>query len=133
MMISLFFARVLGVYFFIMGLFCLLRGDFIRKALNEFVNHPGLLVLAGGLNVFLGLVIIFLHPRWEWSWIVLITIIGYLTLLKGLLRLFVPTTYETLGLRSSRRKTLWIYGIIYLIVGIYLIYEGFFNIATFLA
>ncbi len=58
-------------------------------------NIPSVTFLNGALLFVAGISIIRVHNFWVRSWAVLITLIGWLTLLLGLLRMFVPTVKQT--------------------------------------
>lgn len=128
MSISIFLARFFGLYFIIIGLFYLFRRPFLKKAAMEFFEKSSLIVLTGVLNLFIGLLVILGHNVWEWNWSLVITVTGYLILLKGLTRLFVPAPIEKKWVLKFINKDNPIYfGFICLIIGFFLTYEGFFG------
>ena len=126
MQLSIFLARFFGIYVLITGLFLFSQGDIVRKALKEFYQSPALMMVSGALNLMVGLLIVLSHSVWETHWSVIITVIGYLALLRGLLRFFSPfhgkKFYEVLCGKSG---AIWT-GIVLLIFGFFLAYKGFF-------
>ncbi len=124
--LSIFLGRFFGLYLIISGFFYLTQGDFIRKAVSEFFKNGALLTISGVINVIVGLLVVLSHNVWMSNWMVIITIIGWLALIKGILRFFFPFSgkkfYEKL---CSKNGTVYI-GIIALIFGFFLTYKGFF-------
>lgn len=128
MNISFFLARFFGLYFVIVGFFYLSRRRFIKKAVEAFYENSPLLLISGVISLIIGLLLVLTHSVWEFNWRVVITIIGYLTLLKGLSKLFVPMEKEKKWILKLVTKDNPIYiGLICLIIGFFLIYEGFFE------
>lgn len=126
MSISIFLARVLGLHLIIMGFLYLGRRHFIEKIFSDFFDNNSLIVVTGFLGSIIGLLIVVGHNKWEWNWTLTITLLGYLTLLKALIRLFVPGGgYRTLALKLCRGSAPIFIGIICLIIGLFLVYEGF--------
>jgi uncharacterized membrane protein YhaH (DUF805 family) len=70
----------------------------IATALSEFINlrvlwansSPSVIYLNGCLLFVAGIAIVRVHNRWTGGWPVLVTLIGWLTMLGGLLRMFAP-------------------------------------------
>ena len=125
--ISIFLARFFGIYLFIAGLLHFTRREFIRKAADQIFESEGLVVTTAILSLIIGLLVVLSHNVWVFNWRVTITIIGYMGLLKGVLRLFVPRMSDQKLFKKMLRGDNPIYiGIISWIIGFFLIYEGFF-------
>src|ERR1043165_3980399 len=95
--ISIFLAKIMGLVFVIVGLATFIKRDFVREGIRDFVDHAGLLFVSATLNVMLGLLIVLNHNIWELSWKGVITVLGYLILLRGILHLFVPEWVRKVG------------------------------------
>ena len=128
MNVSIFLAQLMGLVLVIVGLATFIKKDFVREAIRDFIDHAGLLFISATFNLILGLLIILTHNVWEVSWRGLITLLGYLILLRGLLHLFAPGWVRRVG-RDFIRWDAFIYsGVISLALGIYLLYHGFSGI-----
>ena len=129
MALSIYLARVFGLYLVIVGIFYLFRRRFIEKVLPEFFEQNSTILITGIINLVLGLLVVVGHNVWIWHWVVVITLLGYLILLKGLVRLFVPDGGDKkLALILSRGSAPIFVGIISLIIGLFLIYEGYLGV-----
>ncbi len=128
MSLSIFLARVLGLYLIIGGLLYLFRRHFIQKAAEDLFQKEALVIISGVMSLILGLLLVIGHNVWEWNWTLAITLLGYLTLLKGLVRLFIPQYADKKFFKKMIHGDNPIYiGFVCLILGLFLTYEGFFN------
>lgn len=123
---SIFLARVIGLYYIITGLFMLVAYRQIDTITSSFVSQPALIILVGALTLIIGLLLVVSHNLWVKDWRVLITIIAWLTLIMGIIRLFcyayLPTFSEGI---IAHKGYMFIPLIICFIVGIYLTCKGF--------
>lgn len=124
--LSLFFAKLLGIYFLIVAADLILRRHELEKAVKDFATSKGLLIFSGSYALLLGLAIVISHPVYEWSWRGLITLIGYLLIVKGCIRFAFPS-YLQKRLVSFFDRGYWAIFAILLILGIYLTYSGFIH------
>lgn len=122
--LSIFLAKLLGVYLLIMSADMLFRKSEVEKAVKDFASSKGLLALSGSTSLFIGLAIIFAHPVYEKNWHGLITLIGYLLAIRGIMRVAFPS-YLQKKLTVLFNKRYWVVFAILLILGIYLTYIGF--------
>ena len=77
------------------GAFC--GADYYRKIAEDFFSNAGLTYLAGFITLIIGLLIVNYHNRWAKNWTVLITILGWLALLKGIVLIAFPQFVRTLS------------------------------------
>lgn len=126
--ISIFLARLLGLYLVIVGIACFFKREFFREVLRDFFKNPSLIAVASIINLFIGLLIVLNHNIWEFSWKMFITIIGYLSLLKGIFHLYAPEWGKKMAVKSSEWDIFVYSGVISLALGLYLMYHGFFEI-----
>lgn len=124
MSLSIFFARLFGLYFLIFAADLLLRRRELEGAVKNFASSAGLLLFSGSVSLLLGLTIVILHPIYEMSWRVVVTLLGYLLILRGVLRLAFPTRIRN-KLVSVFHRGYWVIFLFLLVVGIYLTYYGF--------
>jgi len=116
-------AQIYGLAFIVIG-FSVLQKRFINDVIAAIAGNAAVLWLGGFFAFILGLISLELYSTWSADWRVALTIIGWLSLLKGLTLLFFPRgtlkTYRALG--SSMTM---VTGIIALVVGLWLAYVGF--------
>jgi uncharacterized membrane protein HdeD (DUF308 family) len=123
MELSIFFAKLIGLFFLILVVLMLLRKQQIENFAKEFFATKGLLFFAGVINLLFGLTIAISHPIWEWNWRGLITLLGYLAILKGIVRIGFPDQDRTV--EPKMMGGYWIIVVVLAILGVYLTYSGF--------
>lgn len=123
MNLSIFFAKLLGIFLIFMAIVMAARKKYIESIVNELFASKSLLYFAGTLNLLIGLAIAIAHPIWEWNWKGLITLLGYLFIFKGMMRLGFPEQSKILEKKMLRGY--WIIFAAVAISGIYLTYSGF--------
>ncbi len=124
--LSIFLFRLFGFYFIFVGLAYFIRPDFFRQAVKELFGSPALLLFAAVINIILGLMLVLNYNVWEFSAKGFITVMGYLILAKGVSRLYFPVWGRALARLMLEGKSLFITGIITLILGVWLLARGFF-------
>ncbi|MGD9108106.1 MAG: hypothetical protein PVI75_02940 [Gammaproteobacteria bacterium] len=125
--VSIFLARVFGLYLVIMCLAVLFRTQYIQTAYDELVANKAHMLFGAVLSLIIGILIVVAHSVFVWDWRLLITLIGYLVLIKGIVLLFFPE--HMIKLKSSimsNRPVYYIIIIIFLLIGLFLAYKGFF-------
>ncbi len=90
MELSMFIAKIVGVLYLAMSVGVLVGGLDLKKLYSEIMKSPALEVLMGMMAVILGLLVLEYHNVWTSDWTVLITIIGWLALIKGVLIIAYP-------------------------------------------
>lgn len=125
MAISIFFAKFFGIFFLILGCFLLIKRKEIVGMISKFSANSGLMVLSGMINIIIGLITVLSHHIWEASWTILITLLGYIIFLGGIVRLFMPEQVIKMSAKLKKPNWLTLFGVIYLAIGLFLIYKGF--------
>ena len=123
--ISIFLAQLLGLYFVIAGVGMLVRPKAL-PALIEALGTPQSIYPTGFIALMVGIPLILIHNIWDGSWRVIITIMAWLALLKGVARVFFPDTVvnwaESLaGNPAIVKAMVWVV----VLVGACLLYLGF--------
>lgn len=118
-------ARVYGIAVLILAVTALLKPGRVGLALADFERSPGLTFLGALVGVLLGLFLITLHPVWTDLSAVLVSLLGWLALVKGVLLLAAPEGFLKFAsaMASPGRIRLWgvfalILGAIYLVIGL---------------
>ncbi|PIR46889.1 MAG: hypothetical protein COV07_01925 [Candidatus Vogelbacteria bacterium CG10_big_fil_rev_8_21_14_0_10_45_14] len=126
MELSLYLARLFGVYLVLEGLVLLVRQGFLHRVLRDLVRTTALRYLIGILVVLAGASIVFYHNIWQEGYVGLVTLIGWLLLVKGVLYLFIPErTLRNLVRALDKRHWYVVFGVFCMAVGLYLVKMGF--------
>jgi 4-amino-4-deoxy-L-arabinose transferase-like glycosyltransferase len=123
---SLFLARLIGPVLLTISAAMLINPANMREMANDFLEHRGLIFLAGILALLGGLAIVLTHNVWEWRWTVIITIFGWLSVIGGIFRIVFPDSVKSIG-QSMLDKPRLITGaaIVEGLIGAWLCYVGF--------
>ena len=121
-----FIAQIIGLLFSIDAVGVLVNTAFYRRIVEEFIESPALCYLGGILALFFGLFILNFNNAWTADWTVIITIIGWLSVVKGVLLIVFPKVYLNFSnwMRMGDAMMRYI-GIIYLLLGLFLTFKGF--------
>ena len=124
---SLFIARLIGPIFVIVGIGLLLNGDRYRAVIDEVMSSHTLLYFFGAIALTGGLAIVLTHNVWLWDWPVIITIVGWLMIVRGSLRIVFPQQVEDLARKmvAGWSKILLISGLLVITLGAFLCWKGF--------
>ena len=127
MPISLFIAKLLGPMFLVLGAALLTRPEAFRALLREFIASAVLMYLAGFFGLLGGLAMLLTHNVWALDWRVLITLIGWTTLIRALVTIFSPQWIVSAGAWLIERKGAFpVSAALDLVVGAILTYFGYF-------
>jgi len=94
---STFIAKLLGPFFLVVGVGMLVNQSVYQAMISEFLRSAALVYLSGILSLFAGLAIVNVHNSWISGWSVVITVIGWLMLIGGIVRLVLPQLAIGLG------------------------------------
>ena len=123
MELSLFLAKLFGFYLLIISAIWLLYKKQFESAIKDMFFSSGLLAFSGFFNLFFGLAIVIAHPIFEANWRGLITLFGYLALVKGVVRVAFQSYCQKMLAKMLKKETLIV--IIMVVVGAILLYHGF--------
>jgi hypothetical protein len=123
---SRYIARLIGPLFLVMGFGMLIEGDTVRALSQEFLSNISLIYLAGMLTLVAGLAIVNAHNLWVANWRIIITILGWLSVIGGVIRLLVPGKVQALGAGMiSHPHAMIIGGAVILVLGAILTWTGY--------
>jgi hypothetical protein len=123
---SIYLAKLIGPVMLAMGLALAFNAATFRAMANEFLASHALVFISGFLTLVAGVAIVLAHNVWTADWRVLITIIGWLAVITGAIRLIAPDRAAAFGRPYlNKPHTPKIGGAIWLIVGALLCYFGY--------
>ncbi len=125
MELSLFLAKLFGIYLLIVGLLWAVRGAAISGVIEDFLANPGMLFLSGLIALWVGIAMAISHSVWEPNWRGLITLMGYLSIVKGVMRVGFPNVPRRAALKMVKGTNVYIWVGLALALGGYLTWAGF--------
>ena len=123
---SRYIARLIGPLFLTMGLGMVIEGEIVRALSQEFLSNLSLIYLAGMLALVAGLAIVNAHNLWVADWRIIITILGWLSVIGGVIRLLFPGKVQELGTGMiAHPHAMILGGIVVLVLGAILCWTGY--------
>lgn len=125
--LTTYLAKLLGLFSILVGLAMIARRQDMVIAVDALVRAPALLLIVGLIVLAIGLAMVLAHNRWSGGALpVVVTIVGWLILIRGLVLLFVPAaTVAVLYEAAHFGRLLYLYASIGLVLGSYLAFAGF--------
>jgi hypothetical protein len=130
---SRYLARLMGPVLLTIGVGMvfgmLLEGDAYSSLMKEFIASRALIFITGALALTAGLAIVNAHNLWVPDWRVIVTILGWLAILRGIMNLVFPVTVQTLGDRMIASHAGVLAGAaITIVIGVILSVMGYENL-----
>ena len=124
---SIFIARIFGLCYLILGAGFVFNRKAFGQVIDDFCKNAALVIYGGLVSLVIGVVIILTHNVWVANWTVIITIIGWLALIKGIWIIVFPNTVPKFIQAYKKNENLLIVNpIVILILGAVLTFFGFF-------
>lgn len=126
MEISIFVAQILAIMYLAIGLGMLFSPTHYLKMYQEMLKDAVAAYLGAFMAFIIGFLLVKYHNIWEYSWIVIITILGWGALIKGVLLFVAPKPFVNIFRPWFKTKTAFTWmGFIVLVLGLVLGYFGF--------
>ena len=127
MEISVFIAKIFGLIYLVVGVGLMINRQTFKQIMEDFCKNTVLVFYGGILALVVGVVIVLTHNIWVANWTVIITIIGWAALIKGVwLIVFPNSVHKFMRVYQKNKNLLVVHSIIALVFGIVLTYFGFF-------
>jgi hypothetical protein len=124
---SVLIARITAVVYLSAFSGMVFSGDYYRRIPYDAYKNAGLTYMMGFIAVVAGCLIVHYHNTWQRDWTILITIMGWLSLIKGVLIIVFPKfIYYLFNLLLSVR-ILKIMPYLTLVLGLLFGYFGFLH------
>jgi len=123
MEVSVFFAQLLALICLVTGIGMLADKERFRALYDEMMRSAPIMYLMGTCSLLLGYLIVSFHNIWVNNWTVLITVIGWIALAKGVVIIVAPN----LVLNRARfwLTRMQLAGAVTFVLGLVLGYFGF--------
>jgi len=120
-------AALLGPSVLAGGISVLINAAHFQTIAQGLSESPALIMIAGYLAFIPGLAIVYFHNRWTRGWPVLVTIMGWISLVVGLLRILFPVEIAATITKLIPTVTVAFptIGIIFLLIGGFLSFKAF--------
>jgi hypothetical protein len=124
---TVFLSRLIGLYCVFISLSMMAHKQATVAALDAIIRNPGSLLIAGILGLVGGLAIVLAHNLWSGGiQVVLVTLVGWVALIKGSVLLFLPPDGATGYMEAFHYEQLfYVYMAVTLVLGGFLTYLGF--------
>jgi hypothetical protein len=125
---SVFLAQLIGPVLVLVSIAMLLRPQSVSDMMQTLAAGQGQVwvFVLGIFALVAGLAMVVIHNVWDGTWRVIITLIGWMILLKGAVRLLAPDwALRTSSIMVSNKKLMQAFIFLLLLIGLYLSYRGF--------
>lgn len=125
---SLILAQIIGPILFVMGFRMAINAEGMRAIGEQFIESPILIYLSGFVALTLGLIIVTFHNVWMADWPAVITILGWLSVAAGVVRMLMPGAVTAMGgamLASGAKPLLMTSGALMMALGAWLAVMGY--------
>jgi len=119
--ITIFFARLWGSYFIIFGLLFIITRQLGRTI--EMTDDKAFVISTGYITLIMGLVTVILHNVWVADWRVVITILGWSTVIKGIQKIGFPEHIHKQAQMFKKKQ--WLSSVFLILLGTWLMWMSF--------
>ena len=125
---TIFLSRLIGLYCIVIALSMMTRRQATVETVTALLQNPSMMLVVGIITLAAGLAVVLAHNIWSGgARVVVVTLVGWITLIKSLFFLFLPPEMEA-GLFLGQlhyRQLFYLYTAISLVLGVCLAYGGF--------
>ena len=126
MALSIFLAKLIGPFFLALGLGLAFNRAAVRSVLDELSHSITLVFLGGVMTMPAGLAIVLAHNVWVADWPLLITLIGWLAVFSGAVRIISPQSAIQFGRKLYQQPNGALFSAaIWLVLGAILCFFGY--------
>jgi len=122
---SILIAKIIGIIYLSFGLGILINTKLYQKLLEQLLIDPSIRILGGVMSIIIGILILEYHNVWEANWTIVISIIGWIALIKGILLLTFPKFITIVKPIFDSEKSLRVLAVLVILIGIVFAYLGF--------
>jgi hypothetical protein len=124
---TIFLSRLIGLYCIVIALSMMTRRQATVETVAALLQNSSMMLIVGIITLAAGLAVVLAHNIWSGgALVVVVTLVGWITLIKSLFFLFLPPEMEA-GLFLGQlhyRQLFYMSTTISLVLGAYLTYNG---------
>lgn len=126
MISSMFLAKAFSIYLFILSISLFMNAHNFKNTVKDVVSSPALLMLSGVMMVVVGIILVLNHHIWTPNWHGLITLLAWVILIKGIIRMAFPdVAKDWLNKCAQSKNGVQVCAAISLAIAAYLGYHAF--------
>lgn len=123
--VSILIARIASIIYLSAALGGFINKGYFRRMSVDIYRNAVLIYFMGFITVIIGFFIVSYHNIWAFDWRLLITLIGWLALIKGIFLIVFPDVMQRVSDRFFSDRVIMIYPYVTLFFGLLLGYFGF--------
>lgn len=124
------FARVLGLFLVIVDVTAVARASDMQSLLAQFEANSLWTWVTGAFVLLFGLIVVAAHQSWHGAAAIIVSLLGWLITLRGLLLLAFPRAFVSVANSMIGAQGLWVsLCVAFAFVGLYLTYVGWWPAA----
>jgi hypothetical protein len=124
--LTAYLSKLIGLYAIAVGLALFVNKPMMAASVTGLYHDPSIVLIYGVIALSIGLAIVLGHNVWKGLPAAIVTLVGWLSLLKGLALLLLPANTQAayfLGIHYDRYFD--VYAAVTMVIGLYLTYAGF--------
>ena len=123
---SVLFAKFMGPFIVVIGAGLLLNRKAFQEIMEGFTKDKALIFISGLMTFIIGLAMVIFHNMWITDWRLIITVFGWLTLIKGVILIVFPDRVISMtDMYKKHIRMIMISWSIMIVFGIFLIMKGY--------
>lgn len=117
-------AKFFGLYFLTIGLAFIINPNSFRR-ICRLVKDESFIFTGGILALLIGAAVVAAHNYWVFDWALIITVLGWWSLIKGFAILTYPDCIEVFSFIQNRSNAIYrVISLFYLALGLFLLYKA---------
>jgi len=122
----IFLAKLFGLYFLVVGAIVLLRQSTVMPAIAEIAKNRALMYIIALVELAAGLAVIIAYPDVSYDWMGVISLVGWMLTVEGVLYLALPHAKVQKFVKSFNTPSWYLSGgVLSIVLGAYLAGVGF--------
>lgn len=123
---SLFLAQLIGLYLLVVGAVVSIRRTSIMPAVSDMVKNKALIIILAFVELAAGLAIVLAYPQITLDWMGIISVVGWMMVVEGILYLAMPfPAIQKMIRRFNTQRWYVAGGVVSIVAGTYLAGVGF--------
>lgn len=124
---SIFLAKIIGPVLVVVALAFLLNRQSYAKVVEGLLSNAAFMYIGAYMGLLLGLLIVNTHNVWDGSWVVIITVIGWIAMIKGVWLIMFPDHVRKFADAYQKKPKLLKFQLsLTFLFGVFMMYKGYF-------